>query len=105
MLVSVQHELATIQKMPSLQCRSSSLVLGGLNAKFKLLHPSETHATSSPFRCSLLLQQLRYFQLDIEELGCTAIEAYALPLIDLSLAVFSGHALLHASLLESKGVH
>ena len=67
-------------------------------------HPPKAHSsTPSSFSSSLLLQQLRHFKLDVEELGCAAVDAHALALVDLALAVISGNALLHAGLLESLG--
>lgn len=49
----------------------------------------------------LLLQDLGHLHVDVEELGSAAVEADALALVQIALAVVVGHALLGAGLGET----
>lgn len=51
----------------------------------------------------LLLQQVRDLHVNVEELGGAPVEADALALVELALAVVIGHALLGAGLGEAIG--
>lgn len=62
--------------------------------------PNTTRLTTP--LCSLLLEELRDFDLDVEELGGAAVDADAFAFVDFTFAVFFWDALFHAGLLKSE---
>lgn len=58
-------------------------------------------ATAAHLPLLLVLHDIRDLHVDVEEFGGAAIEAHALALVELALAVLGGDALLLADLVEA----
>lgn len=67
-----------------------------------LSHPKPTHAASSPAPLRRLpLHFLADLHIDLEELAHASVQAHALALVEVGLAVFGGDAFLRAGLGQS----
>src|ERR1700760_3289433 len=62
---------------------------------------AESHPTAASTCCRILLHLLAYFDVDVEELGNTAVEADGFALVEIFFVVVAGNALFCAGGDES----